>query len=188
LVLLDAVKKTGWEGRWSVEKDAVYIDCNVGFPLDEYIRSKPLDYYNGLRLALCLGTQLAELSGNEERLGEKYGVLFFNVNDILVINEDWFLLTNLSKILPIEEEERLVLRKPLPLEGLLAPELVGAKSLPLRVHSSCAFYSLALLCLKALALDKKKNAGIDKLYGSKFYYLLQRCLERNPQERRFLYV
>ena len=188
LILLNAVKAAGCQVGWSIENDSIYIDCNIGLPLDEYIHSKPLDYYNGLRLALCLGAQLAELSGNEEQLGEKYGVLFFNLNDILVINEECFLLTNLAKILPIEEEDMLVLRKPLALNGFLAPELVGAKSLPLRVQQSCAFYSLALLCLKALALDKKENESMDALYGSKLYYFLQRCLETNPKKRRFLYV
>ncbi len=188
LILLEALKATGWQGRWSGEDNGIHVESEIGMSLHEYTRTKPLDYADGLRLALCLGAQLAALSGNEERLGEKYGVLFFNIKDILVVNKDLFLLTNLSKILPIEEDNRLVLQYPLSLDGCLAPELVGANSLPLVVESTCAYYSLALLCLKSLALDDDINRGMERLDGSKFYYMLQRCLETNPKKRRFLYV
>jgi len=184
IVLLESLKATGWQGRWTVEGDTIRIESDIGMILEEYIRVKPLDYAGGLRLALCLGAQLAALSGNEERLG----VLFFNVKDILVINNDWFLLTNLSMILPLSEENQLVLQRPISLDGCLAPELVGADTLPLVVESTCAYYSLALLCLKTLALDDDNNRGIERLNGSKFYYLLKRCLEANPKKRRFLYV
>lgn len=185
LLLLDALKNTGWQGTWSVEDDTIHVDYGIGVSLEEYIHVKPLDYADGLRLALCLGAQLAELSGNEERLGEKYGVLFFNINDILVIDKDWYLLTNLSKVLPLSEENQLVLQHPIPLDGFLAPELVGANTLPLVAEPSCAYYSLALLCLQALGLN---DDDIDRLMGSKMYYLLRRCLERNPMNRVFLYV
>lgn len=188
LVLLEALKIMGWNGKWSVKNDAIHIENSTVIYLNEYIHKKPLDYGDGLRLALCLGAQLAELSDNEARLGGKYGVLFFNMKDILVIDSEIFLLTNLSKILPLSDENKLILHRPLSFDGFLAPELIDVKALPLVVESTCAYYSLALLCLKALALDGDVNNDIESLAGSKFYYMLQRCLYENPQKRRFLYI
>ena len=186
IVLLDSLKEFGWKGNWEITDDSIYIESDVGVSLEEYIRETPLDYANGLRLALCLGEQLSKLSENDEQLGEKYGVLFFNLKDILVIDNNWFLLSNLSKVLPITDEIEMILQEPIAFDGFLAPELEGVDTLPLVVNPSCAYYSLALLCLKALELDF--DGGLDRLNGSKFFYLLQRCLENDTNHRLFIYV
>jgi len=184
--LLNALKNHGWNGKWVAGESKIDITSKDSISLQDRLNEKPLYYPDVLRLALCLGSQLAGLS--KDGAEPKYGVLFFNLNDILVIDKDWYLLTNLSKIIPLTEENDLELQQPIPLDGFLAPELVGANTLPLIVNPSCAYYSLALLCLKTLGLHDNNMGGIDVLMGSKLYYLLQRCMEKNPVNRRFLYV
>tara|TARA_Y100001958_G_scaffold157925_1_gene154320 strand:- start:15050 stop:15640 length:591 start_codon:yes stop_codon:yes gene_type:complete len=186
IILLESLKNFGWQGKWELDEKYITIESTIGLSLEEYVHEKPLDYADGLRLALCLGEQLDKLSEYNEELGEKHGVLFFNIKDILVVEKDIFLLTNLSKVLPITDENHIILEEPLPFNGLLAPELEGVDTLPLVVNPTCAYYSLALLCLKALELDFE--GGLERLAGSKFFYLLQRCLENDPKKRHLIYV
>ena len=186
LILMESLQTFGWQGKWEIHDDSIHIESDIGVSLEEYIRDTLLDYADGLRLALCLGEQLAALADSQKHNGEKYGVLFFNMKDITVVNKEFYLITNLSKVLPITDENQLVLQQPIDFNGFLAPELVGANTLPLEVTPSCAYYSLALLCLKALELDF--DDGMDRLNGSKFFYMLQRCLEKNPKNRIFIYI
>ena len=186
IILLESLKNFGWQGRWELDEKYITIESTIGLSLEEYVHEKPLDYADGLRLALCLGEQLTKLAEYNEELGEKHGVLFFNIKDIIVVEKDMFLLTNLSKVLPITDENHMILEEPLPFNGLLAPELEGVDTLPLVVNPTCAYYSLALLCLKALDLDFE--GGLERLAGSKFFYLLQRCLENDPKKRHLIYV
>jgi len=186
IILLESLKNFGWQGRWELDEKYITIESTIGLSLEEYVHEKPLDYADGLRLALCLGEQLTKLAEYNEELGEKHGVLFFNIKDIIVVEKDMFLLTNLSKVLPITDENHMILEEPLPFNGLLAPELEGVDTLPLVVNPTCAYYSLALLCLKALKLDFE--GGLERLEGSKLFYLLERCLEKEPKNRTLVYV
>lgn len=186
IILLESLKNFGWQGRWDIDDNYINIESTIGVSLEEYIREKPLDYPSGLHLALCLGEQLYKLAEYKQEPGEKHGILFFNMKDILVIEKNIFLLTNLSKLLPITEENTMMLQEPLAFDGLLAPELEGVDTLPLVVKPTCAYYSLALLCLKALKLDFE--GGLERLEGSKLFYLLERCLEKEPKNRTLVYV
>ena len=185
LQLLHALQKQGWNGSWDVNDGKINIKANEIISLDKRVSKQSLYYPHAVSLALCLGAQLEELSNGID--GEKYGVLFFNLNDIIIIDNTWYLLTNLSKVFPITKENSIELYNPIPLNGFLAPELENVKTLPVTVSHSCAYYSLALLTLHAMNLIDEDH-GLDTIMGSRLFYLLERCLKKNPKERHFLYV
>ena len=184
--LLDSLKNIGWNGNWKIIDDHIDIDSEIGITLEEYIRNKPLDYEDGIQLILCLSEQLITLSKYNQELGEKYGVLFFNLKDIIVLSKNVFLLTNLSKVLPMTDDNEIILEEPISFDGFLAPELKGVDSLPFAANPTCAYYSLALLCLKALGLEFE--GGLERLKGTKLYFFLQRCLENDPKKRHIIYI
>ena len=185
LQLLHALQKQGWNGSWDVNDGKINIKANEIISLDKRVSKQSLYYPHAVSLALCLGAQLEELSNGID--GEKCGVLFFNLNDIIIIDNTWYLLTNLSKVFPITKENLIELYNPIPLNGFLAPELENVKTLPVTVSHSCAYYSLALLTLHAMNLIDEDH-GLDTIMGSRLFYLLERYIKKNPKERHFLYV
>jgi hypothetical protein len=184
LQVLRALQKRGWTGSWDVTDGKINIKAKEIISLDKRISEKSLYYPHAVSLVLCLGAQLEELSDGID--GEKYGVLFLNLNDIIIIDNTWYLLINLSKVFPLTKENSIELYNPIPLNGFMAPELENVKTLPVTVSHTCAYYSLALLTLHTMNL--LGDPGIDTIIGSRLFYLLERCLNKNPKERHFLYV
>ena len=111
------------------------------------------------------------------------------IADILVINDDLYLLANLSQMVPLNKKDNshFVLAcpnvYPFPKE-VCAPELLEMNALPFISHRSASYYSLALLCLTLL---KCSNLSLDKLQGTKLVYFIERCLKKEPMERMCLY-
>jgi len=116
-------------------------------------------------------------------------LLFLQASDIIVINDELYLLANLSQMVPLYKKNKSQFRLvcptiyPFPSE-MCAPELLEMKLLPFISHSSASYYSLALLCLTLL---KRINLSLDDLQGTKLYYFLNRCLKKDPNERLCLY-
>ena len=194
LLLLYALDEYGLNKFWRKTDDLIILgegDENTAIRLDKFIEKKGfLSYELALRLMLNLGTQLLALLNN------KYGVLFFSLKDITVINNNTFLLTNISNILIINEDNELVLIEPIKINGFIAPEMVtmiernkeknGEKglTLPFFTYHTVAYYSAALLCISSLGID----TGMNAIYNSKLYYLLRRCMEPVAKNRVFLYI
>ena len=186
--LLQSLKESGWNGEWTIDNKSIILHAEKGISLEKHTKTVPLNYDTALRMILSLGSQLAVLSNANIHGKQKYGVLFFELKDIMVLDNNWYLLTNLSRVLPMNEKNQLELTKPITFTGFLAPEIKNVKSLPFVTDQSCSYYSLALLCLQSLHLDYNKEHDFLKLKGTKLYYLLERCLEKTPKNRYFLYI
>ena len=101
-LLVNSLIGEGIDGFWSENDDLIIIgnkNDDSAIRLDNFIeKNGPLNYDLALRLMMNLGTQMLALLNN------KYGVLFFLLKDITVVNNNTFLLTNLSNIVMINEE------------------------------------------------------------------------------------
>ena len=154
------------------------LQCSDGGRYDVNDNYKKID-----KIALQLSLQLKAL---EEK---GFSLLFLQVSDILVINDDLYLLANLSQMVPLNKKNNshFVLAcpnvYPFPKE-VCAPELLEMNALPFISHRSASYYSLALLCLTLL---KCSNLSLDKLQGTKLVYFIERCLKKEPMERMCLY-
>ena len=195
LLLIYSLADHGLDGFWKKTEDNKIIlgnnDEDTAIQLDKFIeKNGSLSYDLALRLMLNLGTQLLALLNNQ------YGVLFFSKKDIVVINNNTFLLTNISNIFIINENNQLVLTEPIKINGFIAPEMVemikrnkkkngeAGLSLPFYTYHTVAYYSAALLCIYCLGID----TGMNAIYNSKLYYLLKRCMEPVARNRIFLYI
>ena len=128
-----------------------------------------------IKMIYDLGSQILFL----ERKGE--GILFFDLDDIIVLNDNFFLFVNASKLMPIHDE-RLSIRSLYDISSFIAPELKEISHLPASVPISVAYYSLALLIIYCLNID------IEILKYSKIYAFLKRCMATDPAERIFLFI
>ena len=124
-----------------------------------------------------------------ESLG--YSLLFWQAADILWMNKQFYLLADLTHLVPLHKKnfDQIVLTYPtvFPLpKSECAPEVLQMKALPFITHKSCSYYSLALLCLAKLNLSLAEMP--DVLHGTKLFYFLERCLKEEPSERLLINV
>ena len=175
LQLIHGLIDNGWKGTWDIKNDKIII--NNGQPLIKRLENKPLDYYEALRLAICIGINLASLASYDQ------SILFLSLDDIYIIDEDWYILSSFDKLVTIIDKNTVELNTPISFNGSLSPELQDVKSLPFKTNISSVYYSLAALIMQALELD-----DLSPLAGSKLYFFLERCLVENPEERYFLFI
>ncbi len=176
------------EHDWSFKNinGNIQISGTIVEKLSDYMKEKiNLSYIETLRIAISLGIQIDIL--------KKYGrgITHFSIEDILVIDKNWFLITNLNNITDITDKQTIKITKPLSNESFLAPEIKSIKVLPSEVDISCAYYSLAMLCVKIYGFKISQDseyADLEIINNTPLYYLLKRCLENNPKDRSFLLI
>jgi hypothetical protein len=160
-----------------------------GTPLETEIGKKgPLDYNQGIRLALCLQLQLDALQERGQAM------LGLELEDVVVLEGGWFLLVNTHMCVPVDPAGTIEVRAP-PVARLgaqpgtlgginLAPELRGQLSLPLRTSITCSHYSLAKLVAQSMGIKK----SLAPLAETRLYYFLKRCLMPDPAQRTFFFI
>ena len=177
LALIHALVDEGWGGNWKYDENSDVILNSTEGTLCEYLSlHKHLDYFQVVQLALNLGTQIAALA----KLGRGFPML--DCNNIIVCSG--FIITNpASSSCTLENDKLKIVRVP-EITDTAAPEIGRINSLPSTIHMSAIYYSIALICLKCLGINRE----MKEIHGSKLYYLLQRCLRDDPETREFLYI
>ena len=180
--ILEALSEEGWKGTWKVKKNDIIISNTEG-SLEDTLKKEPLSYFQALILALNLGTQITALATHGK------GLLYITPKDITIC-QGTFIISNLERLILINNEiDEITLSDHVSDHGSdhesdLAPELRDLKTFPTNVSSSVIYYSIARLCLKSLNIDQE----MKEIWGSKLYYLLERCLYKDPKKRIFLYI
>ena len=174
--IMDALVDEGWDGKWK-RKDGKIQISNCEGTLQEYLdKNGPLDYFQTVILALNLGTQIIALAS----LGK--GLPTLAACDITIC-DGGFVISDLSKVLFIDGD-LLHITRPIDLQDHVAPEMKLVDRLPFSTPVSAIYYSIALLCLECLAITSEMR----EIHGSKLYYLLDRCMRKDPETREFLYI
>ena len=173
--LIGSLVDNGWTGKWELKGDKIILFNTHGTLHD---KKKHLDYHQSLQLSMCLAVQMATLAVINK------GVLFFSDKDITILDDEWYLLSNLDNIVPIVSENTVMLSHPISFQGFLSPEIKNISELPFKTNISCSYYSLALMVIDALGI----NPSLDQIAESKLYYFLTRCLEENPENRFILFI
>ena len=176
--LVHSLADGGWKGNWEIDGDNIVIRSTKGVTLAERLANGPLDYNNALRLAMCLGMQLASLISYDK------SILFFDESDISVIDDDWYLITSLNQMVSIVSKDTVMLTRPIAFKGAIPPELQSITTLPVKTNVSSAYYSIGKITLQSLGIGD----SLDPLEGSSLYFFLQRCLHTDPSKRYFLFI
>ena len=197
MALINSLIDNGWDGEFQKKKGTIVIELDdKAQTLAERIKDRPFEYYEAQRLAICLAVQMEQLF----KIHKSY--LFFDLEDISIIDENWYIINsfdeNSDKIVDIvvHDDADAVVKvnnvefgKPVRLSGeYMAPEVksyfASAKpQIPFNTNVSCIYYSIALIMMEIMDVD-----DAEPLNGSPMFFFLNRCLEKNQDNRFFLFV
>lgn len=150
-------------------------------------RNKTMDYTDCLVLLKDIGNQIQSLEMFN------MGIPFLKPSDILVVDSRHYFIINTSRILMVSNKT-LTINTPYKRSSFFTPELQELTGIPAKISWKSAYYSLASLVLTCLTgeflLGNKSSAGeiLDKLYATKLYWALMRCLEPEPKDRYYLII
>ena len=174
----------GWKGSFkNADGNSTSIVSDSIITLQDYLTThKHMSYDLVEQMILHLGNQMMLMSDNN------LGLLFFNLNSVLLLDNAYFLIADLTNVVPMNSREQLTLNYPLKMDGLLSPELEHVTALPVIVSITSSYYSLGLLCVACLGLGLANDVVFDTIIDTKMYFFLQRCLQSDPDKRYFLYI
>ena len=150
-------------------------------------RKKTLDYNDCLAMLYDVGNQIQSLEMFN------MGIPFLKPSDILVVDSKHYFIINTSRILPVSNH-KITIDTPYKRTQFFTPELQELTGIPAQISWKSGYYSLASLVLTCLTgeflLGSKLSAGeiLDKLYATKLYWALMRCLEPEPRDRYYLII
>ena len=178
-------QQSGWKAEIKENETdkSITIVCSSIMSLEEFLSSKPhlaMEYEEVEQLILDIGLQNMILGTY------KKGIFFLNLEDILVIDKRFFLLRDLTHVLDIKKQYKLLLSYPMKIEKsderFIAPELkMIDKVLPFYASVTVGYYSLAKICILCLGLLD----DLGPIKDSKMYFFLERSLS---EDRYFLYI
>lgn len=197
MALINSLIDNGWDGEFQKKKGTIVIELDdKAQTLAERIKDRPFEYYEAQRLAICLAVQIEQLF----KMHKSY--LFFDLEDISIIDENWYIINsfdeNSDKIVDIvvndDADPRVKVNnvefgKPVRLSGeYMAPEVKSyfaseKPQIPFNTNVSCIYYSIALIMMEIMDVD-----DAEPLNGSPMFFFLNRCLEKNQDNRFFLFV
>jgi hypothetical protein len=150
-------------------------------------RREKLQYFEGVKMAQCLGQQLFYL--------EKYAHTFswFSLDNIIVIDESSFLCIGLEQVMSIDAFGRIWFTTPFSLKlPHIAPEIQRLKTLPSYVTYKATYYSLGSLITFCLAEDDEKSTKmqlkLEFIAHTKLYWFILRCIDPVASARLLLFV
>ena len=190
MALINSLVDNGWDGEFEKKKGTIVIVLDdKAQTLDQRMKTRPFEYYEAQRLAICLAVQMEQLF----KIHKSY--LFFDLEDISIIDENWYIINsfdeNSDKIVDVVNDKvnNVEFSKPLRLSGkYMAPEVKRyfaseKPEIPFNTNVSCIYYSIALIMMEIMDID-----DAEPLNGSPMFFFLNRCLEKNPDNRFFLFV
>ena len=127
-----------------------------------------------------------------------YGFYGYDINDIIVINNDLFVFCSAEYLSPLTND-KMIFYSPIKRPYFGNPELFLLTTLPSEITDKCSYYSLAALivyCLTKIYLlvgnEVKSEAEIEKILqpfqNTKVYWFLKRCLHLDSDKRRLLLI
>jgi len=138
---------------------------------------------------------------------------FFSISDIIVIDDKLFLCANENNVLDIEDD-LIVIDKPYQNNGFFSPELEEITDLPSKISHKSGLFSLAAMATSLLNNKKltekeiengfywktqtppkqtyenlsNKALLLDLIFNTELYWALERCLDKNPEDRYYFFI
>jgi len=160
---------------------------------EEYLKHgrSPLSHAWCLRIAYCLSKQIEYLVSNESKCFYK-----LDFNHLIVI-EDCFFYLSPTALIPLEEEKMHIYSYSVK-DGFFSPELnqkTLTMTIPISLHYKTIYYSLGLLLVSALKDDMNVYNNdcsvqnpLEKINGTKLYFFIVRCLQKEIHDRYLIFL
>ena len=171
----------------TIKQDKIHINTNkIGYLSEQLKDSNNLLNYNiTLKLLDDLGSQLIYLERNN------YTFNSLELDDILVINNNIFLLINTNHFSQLDDNKYIIEQEDISKLKFLSPEMKN--KIPITIKSN--YYLIAnilIYCLFNINITNKSEEEIFKIlepiYNIKLYWFLLRCLTNEIENRYFIYI
>ena len=128
-----------------------------------------------------------------------YGFYGFDIQDILVINDDLFLICSGDYLKSLTNNSNIIFYEPIKNPYFGSPDILTLTSLPSTIDFKCIYYSLGALivyCLlneyllvgNEIKSDEEIENKLIPLLDTKIYWFLKRCLKTNCKKRLMLLI
>lgn len=174
-------------------RSSIFITCAKIQSLNDYLleNDKLLTYEQSLNIIHTLSIQINFL------YEKQYGFYGIDLEDIMVIDDDIFIICSDEKLLSIDSHDEnsqfLVIDKMIHIPFFHNPEILQIIELPAKINHKCIYYSLALLVMKCIFGKEihdneiSTTEAIKSIEYTKLYFFLKRCLD-NLDDRCLLFV
>ena len=169
-------------------KSSIFITCESIQLLPNYLNSNEnlLTYEQCLNIINSISIQINYL------IEHGYGFYAIDINDVLVINNNTFVMSNCDKLLRVNKHHfkntnNIQIYKFINKNSLFYnPEIMSINELPCEINHKCIYYSLALLIKYCLFGDVEHD--LEPISNTKLFYFLERCLTTDPDLREMIYI
>jgi hypothetical protein len=168
---------------------SIYFSAESVLLLSEYLKKEKIDER---KLIYYLTKQIKYYEEND------YGFIGFNLDDIIVIDNDKFVIVS-SKYLCKIKNNNIILDYLFEYPYFNNPEVMKIKIIPAKIDYKCSYYSLGCLItyvlLKTYLLvgneilnEEEIEKKLENIKNTKIYWFLKRCLNNNYEKRELLLV
>ena len=177
-------------------KNSVFFTAATVQTLTEYLKTRNNTKMSERECAKLIYNLTTQIQYLEEREYILYG---YNLNDILVINEQTFIVASANYILPLElETKSIIFYSPIIRPFFSSPELLELTNLPSSIYYKSGYYSLGglvVFCLLSknviqsnVSSDKEIETILRPIKYSKVYWFIKRCLNKRYEQRVLLFI
>lgn len=187
----------------------IYFTCESVKSFQEYMNENEniLTYEETIKIIHSLSIQINYLLEN------KYGFYGIDKNDIIVLNNKYFIIISSDKLFQLEETydesdspiyENLKIYKSITMPFFHNPEIKNIFEIKNKknkkypsysnhafINYKCIYYSIGLLisyCLFGLEEINNFDEDFEAIHSTKIYYFLKRCFNENISERYLLLI
>jgi hypothetical protein len=176
---------------YDVDNNCLILNAENVITLSKYLEKQ---YDNKLNEKQCINI-IENLTRQIKYLElTNYGFYGFDLDDVLVIDNNKFIIANGKYLLPIEKNN-LIFNELFNKPYFNNPEIQNISSLPAKIHFKSCYYSLGCLItyllLKTYLLvgnEKEIDKILFSLNYTKIYWFLNRCLLNDYNKRTLLLV
>jgi len=180
---------------YQLETDSVvFIGGAVHLLKDYLLNRQSLSYQDCIKLIHDLSKQISYLKHLN------YGVIGLDVTDILVIDDHTFVFIGEEKMYPLNEKENMNIYSIICKPYFMSPEVLELTKIPAEISYKASYYSLGVLVVYFLlhrywfAGNKLPNTKEEEdeilkpIKGTKMYWFLKRCLNKDMGKRELLFI
>lgn len=161
-------------------------------PLSSLLKEGKLTNQMTVKMTHDLSNQIAYLETNFLAF---YG---YDLDDILVINDDIFIIASIKHLLKIEPDNCIYFYNPIGKPYFTNPEVIKLTKLPSKIDYRSSYYSLGALILFSLTniyifaeiIEKEEDLDtiLEPIYYTKLFWFIRRCFKENSEERILLFI
>jgi hypothetical protein len=191
--IYSCIKKILKNSLYDEESKSMFFSAEQVNSLQNYLMNVKLSHLKCIKMIDDLTKQINYLKSIN------YGFYGFDIQDILVINEDIFLICAGDYIQTLASSSEIIFYSPFKIPYFGSPDIITLTSLPSTIDYKCIYYSLGALIIYSLLNEYllkgneiKSEEDIEKLIiplkDTKIYWFLKRCLKTNSKKRVLLLI